>query len=112
MSGARFFASGFFHGSVSPQPQSIPLGPFQIFSKFADIFAGLGAPPLSTTLVANLPPVSTTLAANFATSLASVVDTGAKFATSVNDTSGKFAAGVNNTRGKIWKQYQAADSLK
>jgi hypothetical protein len=26
----RFFASGFFHGSVSPQPQSIPLGPFQI----------------------------------------------------------------------------------
>jgi hypothetical protein len=29
----RFFASGFFHQSVSPQPQSIPKGPFQIFSK-------------------------------------------------------------------------------
>jgi hypothetical protein len=29
----RFFASGFFHESVSPQPQSIPLGPFQMFSK-------------------------------------------------------------------------------
>ncbi len=29
----RYFASGFFHESVSPQPQSIPLGPFQIFSK-------------------------------------------------------------------------------
>ncbi len=29
----RFFASGFFHQSVSPQPQSIPFGPFQIFSK-------------------------------------------------------------------------------
>ena len=29
----RFFASGFFHQSVSPQPQSIPLGPFRIFSK-------------------------------------------------------------------------------
>ncbi len=29
----RFFASGFFHESVSHQPQSIPLGPFQIFSK-------------------------------------------------------------------------------
>ena len=29
----RFFASGFFYESVSPQPQSIPLGPFRIFSK-------------------------------------------------------------------------------
>jgi hypothetical protein len=28
-----FFASGFFHESVSPQPQSIPLRPFQIFSE-------------------------------------------------------------------------------
>ncbi len=30
----RFFASGFFHESVPPPPsQSVPLGPFQIFSK-------------------------------------------------------------------------------
>jgi hypothetical protein len=29
----RFFASGFFHESVSPQPQSIPLGPFEFFLK-------------------------------------------------------------------------------
>ncbi len=29
----RFFASGFFHQSVSPQPQSIPFGPVRIFSK-------------------------------------------------------------------------------
>jgi hypothetical protein len=29
----RFFATGFFHESVSPQPQSIPLRPFRIFSK-------------------------------------------------------------------------------
>jgi hypothetical protein len=29
----RFFASSSFHESVSPQPQSIPLRPFQIFSK-------------------------------------------------------------------------------
>ncbi len=28
----EIFTSGFFHGSVSPQPQSIPLGPFRIFS--------------------------------------------------------------------------------
>jgi hypothetical protein len=27
----RFFASGLFYESVSPHPQSIPLGPFQIF---------------------------------------------------------------------------------
>ncbi len=39
--------------------------------------------------------------ANFATSFPSVVDTG-----------GKFATGINDTSGKIWKQYQAADSLK
>jgi hypothetical protein len=56
----RFFASGFFHESVSPPPQSIPLG-----------------------------PVSTTPTANFATSFPSVVDTGGKFATGVNDTGGK-----------------------
>ncbi len=29
----RFFVSDIFHESVSPQSQSIPLGPFQIFSK-------------------------------------------------------------------------------
>jgi hypothetical protein len=29
----RFFASGFFHESVSPQLQSIPIRPFQFFSK-------------------------------------------------------------------------------
>jgi hypothetical protein len=62
----RFFASGFFHGSVSPQPQSIPL----------------------TIPAAYLPPVSTTtvkLVAKFATG---VVDTGGKFAAGVVDTGG------------------------
>jgi hypothetical protein len=29
----RFFASGFFHESVSPQPQSIHIRPFQILSE-------------------------------------------------------------------------------
>jgi hypothetical protein len=67
---------------VFPQPQSLPLRPFQIF------FASQGAPPVSTILVANLPLVSTTLAANFSTSFASVVDTGGKFATGINDTCG------------------------
>ncbi len=60
--------SGFFHESASPQAQTIPLGPFRIFQKFAEIFASQGALPVSTTTVAN-----------FATSFASVVDTGGKF---------------------------------
>ncbi len=32
----------FFHQSLSPQPQSIPLGPFRFFRKFAEIFAAQG----------------------------------------------------------------------
>jgi hypothetical protein len=109
----------FFHESVSPQPQSIPLKPFQIFSKinrdicksrcttsindtggkFANDTGGHIATGIkdtggkiaavSTTPAAFLPPVSTTLAANFATRFASVVDSGGKFAISVNDTGGK-----------------------
>jgi hypothetical protein len=47
-----------------------------------EIFANQGAPPVSTTTVAN-----------FATSFASVVDTGGKFAIGVNDAGGKFATG-------------------
>jgi hypothetical protein len=35
----RFFASRFFHESVFPQSQSIPIGPFQIFRKFTEVFA-------------------------------------------------------------------------
>ncbi len=70
----------FFYESVSLQPQSILLGPFQIFSKIRGdtVFASQGAPPVSTTPAANLPPVSMTPAADFATSFASVVDTGGK----------------------------------
>jgi hypothetical protein len=49
-------------------PQAGPLGPFQIFRQFPEIFVSQGAPPVSTTPVANFPPVSITPAANFATS--------------------------------------------
>jgi hypothetical protein len=59
---------------------------FEFFRKFVEIFASQGAPPVSTTPVANLPLVSTTPAANFATIFPSVVDTGGKYATGVNDT--------------------------
>jgi hypothetical protein len=56
---------------------------FQFFQKLAEIFASQGAPPVSTTPVAN-----------FTTGTAGVVytgfnDTGVKFATNVNDTGGK-----------------------
>jgi hypothetical protein len=120
---SRDFLILFFYESVSPQPQSIPLGPFRIFSKIhGDIrksrcttgvndtggkFAtgvndtGGKLPPVSTTPAANLPPVSTTPAANFATSSPCPVDTGGKFATGVNDTGGKFAADVNDAGGKL-----------
>jgi hypothetical protein len=48
----RFFASGFFLKSVSPQPliTRIPLGPFQIFSKIpGDIRSSRIAAPVSLT---------------------------------------------------------------
>jgi hypothetical protein len=116
----RIFSSGFFHESVSPQPQSIPLGSFQIFlnirgdirksrctrgindtcGKFATGVNNTSR-KVSMTLAANLLPVSTTPAANFATNFPSVVDTGGKFATGVNDTGGKFATDVKDAGGKL-----------
>jgi hypothetical protein len=63
---------------------------FEFFRKFAEIFASQGAPPVSTTPVANY----------FSTIFASVVDTGDKFAAGVNDTGGKFATGVNDAGRK------------
>ncbi len=55
----HFFASCFYESS-SPKHQKVTLGSFWIFHKSAEIFASQGAPPVSTTPVANLPPVSTT----------------------------------------------------
>ncbi len=60
----RFFVSGFFHGSVFPQPQSIPESPFRIFSKIREDIS-----KSRCTTVIN--------------------DTGGKFATGINDTGGK-----------------------
>jgi hypothetical protein len=103
----EIFSSDLFHESVSLQPQSIALGPFQIFSnipgdirksrctfgnwRYSQVKVHLRKlPPVLMTLAANLPSVSMTPAANFATSFASVVDTGGKFAAGVVETSGKF----------------------
>ncbi len=52
-SATRFLTSGFFHDSFSPKHLSIPLRPFQIFWKFAEIFAAQGAPSVLLTPVAN-----------------------------------------------------------
>jgi hypothetical protein len=60
-----FFASGFFHESVSPKPLSIPLGPFRFFSK---ILGDIRSSMLTT----------------------AIGDNGCKFATGINDTGGKF----------------------
>ncbi len=88
----------FFHESVSPQPQSIPLGPFQIFSENSRRYSRV---KVHNRYQRHRWPVSTTPAANFATNYTCVVDNGGKFATGVNDTGGKFAAGVNDTGGKL-----------
>ncbi len=75
----RFFASGFFDKSVSPQPQSIPWRPFRIFSKIrGDIRKSRHTTGIN--------------------------DTGGKFATGVNDTGGKITTGINNIRGKFFHQ--------
>jgi hypothetical protein len=92
-------------------PQSIPLGPFTIFSKILEIFASQGAPlvsttaeallpPVLTTPAANFPPVSTTLAANFAISFASGVYTGGKFAYTVDGTAANLPP-VSGAWGKL-----------
>ncbi len=49
----EIFDMWFFYESVSPKPLSIPLGPFWIFCKFAEIFAAQGAPQVWLTPVAN-----------------------------------------------------------
>jgi hypothetical protein len=51
----EIFDFWYFHESVSPKPLSIPLGRFELFRKFAEIFAAQGAPPLvSLTPVAKI----------------------------------------------------------
>ena len=80
LSVTRFSTSGFFHESVSPKPLSIPLGPFQIFSK---IRGDISSSRLTTGISA----------------------TGGKIATGINNTGGKFATGINDTGGKFCHQF-------
>ena len=50
----------FFMNQIPPSPRVFQLDRFEFFRKFAEIFASQGAPPVSTTPMANLPPVSKT----------------------------------------------------
>jgi hypothetical protein len=71
----------FFDESVSPQPQSIALGPFRIFSKIR----GDNRKPRCTT---------------------GINDTDGKIAAGINDTGGKFATGVSDAGGKFFHQFR------
>ncbi len=87
----RFFASGFFHESVSPKPLSIALGPFRFFSKIrGDIRSSRLTTGISDTGGKFAPGVN---------------DTGGKIAAGINDTGGKFATGINDTGGKFYHQF-------
>jgi hypothetical protein len=96
----EIFASGFFHESVSPQPRSIPLGPFKIFSKIRGEIrksrCTTGINDNGGKIVTGINDIGGKFAtginaptANFSTSFSSVLDTGGKIATSVNETGGK-----------------------
>ncbi len=73
------FCFRFFPWITFPQAPENNIRAFQFFRKFAEIFASQGAPPVSTTPVANLPPVSMTSVA--------------KLPPVSNATGGKFATG-------------------
>jgi hypothetical protein len=86
-----FFSCGCFHKSVSAQPQSIPLGPFQIFSKIRrNIRKSRCTTGINDT------------SGKFFHIFTSVVDAGGKFATGVSNTSRKIATGVDDIGGKQW----------
>ncbi len=82
----------FFYESVSPQPQSIPLGPFRIFSKIrGDIRKSRCTTGINDT------------GGKFATGLN---DAGGKIAAGINNPGGKFATGINDTGGKLCHQFR------
>jgi len=84
----EIFSFCFFHESVSPQPWSIALGPFQIFSKICgDICKSRCTTSINDT------------GGKFFHQFPSTVDTSGKFATGVYDTGSKFATGVVDTGG-------------
>ncbi len=104
----------FFMNQFPPSPRVSHSDRFEFFRKFAEIFASKGAPPVSTTPVANLPPVSKVhhryqrhrwqICHRCQRHRRQICHRYKRhrwqFATGINDTGGKFAAGVNDTGGK------------
>ena len=91
----------FFVNQFPPSSRVFHSDRFEFFRKFAEIFASQGAPPVSTTQVANLPPLLTTPAAKFRWYQRHRW----QIATGINDAGGKFATGVNDTGGKFCHQF-------
>ncbi len=94
-----FLASGFFHESVSPQPQSIPLGPFRMFSKIrGDISKSRCTTGINYTGGKFAPRCQQHRQQN----CCRYNDTGSKFChkfgASVVDTDGKFATSVKKSK--------------
>jgi hypothetical protein len=77
----EIFCFWFFDESASPQPHSIALRPFRIFSKMR----GDNCNSRCTT---------------------GINDTGGKIGAGINDTGGKFATGVSDTGGKFFHQFR------
>jgi hypothetical protein len=112
----KIFCFRFFHESPCPKSLKITLGQFKFFQNFTEIFSSQGAPPVSTTLVANLPPVLLIPVANLPPvstnwqqicrqcqrhrwqSATVINDSGSKFSTGVIDPGGKFANNGNTIR--------------
>ncbi len=106
----EIFCFCFFYESVSPQPQSIPLGPFRIFLKICGYIRKSRCtrhqwqilPTVSLVLlipVANLPPVSPIPAANC-------------HRHQIHQRQICHRCSVNDTGVKQWEQYRTADNLK
>ncbi len=76
-----------------PSPRVSHKDRFEFFRKFAEIFASQGAPPVSTTPVANLQICHRCYWHRW------------QIAAGINDTGGKFATGINDTGGKFRHQF-------
>ncbi len=102
----EIFCFGFFSRIIFPQALE---NNTRVVSRY--LFASQSAPPVSTTLVANLPPVSTTSAEK----LLLVSTTQSANLSPVSTTPAAYFANSSTgvgTSGKQWEQYQTANNLK
>ncbi len=96
-----FLFLAFLINQFPPSPRLSHYDRFEFFRKFTEIFASQGAPPVSTTPVANLLPISLVLLIPVARQICHRCQQCRwQIATGINDTGGKFATGVNDTGGQ------------